>query len=89
VAKTSESLIVFPNPVSSEINVKVELPVRSAVIARVFNLKGELVNKTEFGSLNKGEHQLTIQAGNLQQGTYLLQLSIGNDVKTAKFVVVK
>ncbi|PKP04438.1 MAG: hypothetical protein CVU14_00215 [Bacteroidetes bacterium HGW-Bacteroidetes-9] len=89
VAKTSESLIVFPNPVSSEINVKVELPVRSAVIARVFNLKGELVNKTEFGSINKGEHQLTIQAGNLQQGTYLLQLSIGNDVKTAKFVVVK
>ena len=89
ISKTSESLIVYPNPVSSEINVKIDLPVRSSVNARVFNLKGELVNKAEFGSMNKGEHQLTIQAGNLQQGTYLLQLSVGNNVKTAKFVVVK
>ncbi|MFH1121707.1 MAG: T9SS type A sorting domain-containing protein [Bacteroidota bacterium] len=80
---------VFPNPVSTEINVELELSTKNPVLARIYNLKGDLVNIDEFGSLSKGKHLLTIPSGGLNQGTYLLQLTIGNEVKTAKFVVVK
>ena len=89
VSNSGNSLSIFPNPVSSEINVKFELATNGSVSVRIYSLKGDVSKFSDYGSMVKGEHQITIPAGDLSHGTYLLQLTAGNEVKTAKFVVVK
>ncbi|MCB9016293.1 MAG: T9SS type A sorting domain-containing protein [Lentimicrobiaceae bacterium] len=83
------SLRVYPNPVSSVVNFNMDLAGLTPVTVKVYNLKGIEVKSVEFGTLSRGEHQLAVSAEGLSRGTYLLQVIAGNDVKTAKFVVVK
>lgn len=83
------SLEIYPNPVQSEVNFRIDLSGNSAVQANIYNLKGALVKSVNFGKPGLGVHQLTIPASDLINGTYLIQVSEGSSVKTAKFVVTK
>ncbi len=89
VSSTKSVINVYPNPVNAEINFNLDLSSNSSISALIFNLRGEVVKTVEFGRLSKGEHQLSIPSGELSHGTYLLKLTVGNEIKTAKFVVVK
>jgi len=89
VSKLSNSVSVYPNPVKSVIHVRFELSSRSNVQAGIYDLRGNLLKTEGFGNLNKGDQDLSIDAGDLKQGTYLLQLTVGNEIKSTKFVVVK
>lgn len=82
-------LSVYPNPVKSAINFKVSLSGNSGLQVNVYSLQGMLVKSVNFGKPGAGEHQLSIPAADLVNGTYLLQVSEGPSVKTAKFVVTK
>ena len=87
--RVNNQLSVYPNPVEDEINVNLDLTSNNSITAKVISLNGEVVKNVDFGNLNKGEHQLSIVADGLSQGTYLLQITVGKEIKTAKFVVVK
>ncbi len=87
--KVKNVISVYPNPVEGEINVNLDLTSNSSVTAKVISLNGEISKTADFGFLAKGEHQLTIASDGLSQGTYLLQITVGKEIKTAKFVVVK
>lgn len=84
-----KSLSVFPNPVTSEINFRLDLANLNTVSVKVFNMKGNVVKVADLGTLNRGDHKLSVSADGMATGTYLLQVIAGNEVKTAKFVVVK
>lgn len=86
---TNRSLIVYPNPVNSVINFRLDLASIVTVSAKIFNLKGNEVKVAEYGTLSKGDHQLSVSAEGLVNGTYLLQVVAGKEVHTAKFIVVK
>jgi hypothetical protein len=89
VGSAKSVINVYPNPVNTEINFNLDISSNSRIYARIFNLRGEVVKTADFGRLSKGEHQLSIPSGELSHGTYLLKLTVGNEIKTAKFVVVK
>ncbi|MBK9356321.1 MAG: T9SS type A sorting domain-containing protein [Bacteroidales bacterium] len=88
-SRLNNSVSVYPNPVKSVIHVRFDLSVRSNVQAGIYDLRGNLLQAEGFGNLNKGDQDLSIDAGHLKQGTYLLKLTVGNEVRSAKFVVVK
>ncbi len=89
VTSLKKTISVYPNPVTSEINFILDLSANMNVTASIFNMRGEVVKTASFGRLGKGEHRLSLSSDALSQGTYFLQLIVGNETKTAKFVVVK
>lgn len=85
----SVTLSVYPNPVKSEVHFNVSLNGNSSLQVSLYNLQGKLVKSVNFGMPGRGEHQLTIPAADLVNGTYLMKVTEGSSVKTAKFVVTK
>ncbi|HPF65151.1 T9SS type A sorting domain-containing protein [Lentimicrobium sp.] len=83
------ALSVYPNPVKSDIHFNVSLNGSSSLLVNLYSLQGKLVKSVNFGMPGRGEHQLTIPASDLVNGTYLMQVTEGSSVKTAKFVVTK
>ena len=84
-SSNKDQLIVYPNPVVD--NLKVDITVRRAGIANVqiFSLTGQLVmDLTE--NLSKGDNTISLQASELDRGTYIIR-TIQNEVtSTGKFI---
>ena len=79
---------IFPNPVGQNLSVDVDFPKsEQAVLFRVFDLKGQLIQEREFMNIQK--ETVNMDVNQLASGEYLLQVqTIGNQAKTLKFVKV-
>jgi hypothetical protein len=77
---------VYPNPVGEVLNVNVDFPKsESAVLFRIFDLKGQLIQEKEFTNVQK--ETVNMNVNQLANGNYLLQVqTIGNQAKTLKFI---
>ena len=81
-----ESLTLYPNPVSDEINIEYMLEKSANVELSVINTTGQEVLYRLVES-NMGTNKLTINADYLPKGVYLLKISVDNEFSTArKFV---
>lgn len=85
----NELINVYPNPVNNQINFNLNMENPSQVSVKVYDLKGNLVDFYNHGLVNKGQQKVSFKADNLINGTYVLQVTVGNEMKSAKFVVVK
>lgn len=85
----TELINVYPNPVNNQINFNLNVKNSSPVVVKIYDLKGNLVDLYNYGMVNKGQQQVSVKADNLITGTYVLQVTIDNEMKSAKFVVVK
>lgn len=56
----------------------------ASVALRVYNLTGSLVKTVSLGTVGKGNHEINLDE--LKEGLYLLEATIGSDVKGIKFV---
>lgn len=68
------SIQLFPNPASSELNIKTEVVIRSVSI---YNLLGTLV---------KSETKNSFSVAELPPGVYLVQLTTEKGISTGRFI---
>jgi len=80
---------VFPNPFKEETNVFYTLEDNQPVTAKLYNTLGELVYSNDLGTQSAGQHNLTIDAANLNSGIYFLNMMVGNDLVMKRISVAK
>jgi len=65
---------VHPNPFNSSTTIRYSIPNPTAVITRIFNVKGQEVLKLFDGCQQPGIHTATLNAGDLPSGLYFVRL---------------
>jgi hypothetical protein len=80
-------LTIFPNPSVNNASVIVNLKERSQVMIAMYDLNGRFVREISNGFLSAGERQVQFDVADLPNGTYILQLTAGNDVQVGRFIV--
>lgn len=75
---------VFPNPASSVLNIELELELGNNVIIEVYDLQGRLVLSETTGIVNNG---ISVDVNQFKSGTYIINLSSGNQSDRKLFVV--
>lgn len=83
-------LFVYPNPTSSNTNVKFELDSPSEISLTLFDFSGrkvqDIVSKEYRTS---GEHRFSFNVSNLKTGSYVLRLVTEKDIQSANLIVTK
>ncbi|OQX80509.1 MAG: hypothetical protein B6D64_03080 [Bacteroidetes bacterium 4484_276] len=77
----------FPNPFRDVTNFNINLLEASGVDVSVFNTAGQLVKKFDFGRLQNGPHQLTLNFDNLNEGVYFYTFNAGSSSYNGKMIV--
>lgn len=80
-------LTIFPNPSSTNSTFIVNLNSNSNVTAGIYDLHGRFVKEVASGRMSAGERRIQFDVMDMANGTYILHLSTGNDVKVGRFVV--
>lgn len=78
-------LQAFPNPVSSLVNVNVNLAQATTIHAAVYNNLNMLMMQQDFPG-NAGNNVITLNAGSLAAGQYVIRLIYGSSVCYATFL---
>ena len=70
---------VFPNPAATSATVYVSLDASTDVTVEVFNLVGALVSTDVYTGVS-GENNLIVNTSALENGQYILNISLGDNV---------
>ena len=83
-------LFIYPNPAVQQTNVEFALPDAGQTTILMYNAKGQLMRKL-FDAMTQAntKTQLMLNVGNLQTGSYLINLISGKNILTKKLIVVK
>lgn len=84
-----DHLKVFPNPLRDFATVEFDLKTNADVKVRIYNLSGRLVREINESNMLAGKNQIRFNAGDLPNGTYIIQMQSGVTSKTAKFIKSK
>ena len=77
----------FPNPFSSSTNILFNLPAKSFVSLKVFDLEGREVATIVYKEMHAGVHLQQWNAATLSSGIYLYQLQTDSFTRTKKFIL--
>jgi uncharacterized repeat protein (TIGR01451 family) len=83
------SLNVYPNPASNQATVAYQLKNSGDVQVKLTDVQGKVVSSTTVANQQAGKHQLNINANNLSNGVYMLQLTTAEQSKTLKLHISK
>jgi hypothetical protein len=80
---------IYPNPFLSEATIEFDLEESTNITVNVFDVTGKLV--TEFGNTNYsiGNHKLTIDGSDMNNGLYYVNIITENGVMTEKLMLNK
>jgi len=81
--------IVYPNPLSDNAILSVELANETAMEVVIMNANGQFVQTIATGNFEAGKHQMTIDATTFAQGLYYTVIRTNESTQTIKFSVVK
>jgi hypothetical protein len=86
----STSFIVYPNPVSGNLNIKYSLKEGSVIKLVLYNLLGQL-EKTLVENIDQqaGDYSQSFDITDLKRGMYIVRFNSGNTSKTIKIIVSK
>jgi hypothetical protein len=82
----------IPNPLSSrsgQTSISFNLPRASEISLRVFDMLGREIETGITGRYDAGVHNVTLNLGELQPGTYMYQLRTAEGVITKKMLIVR
>jgi subtilisin family serine protease len=79
----------YPNPFNPTTSVSFDLPASSTVRLDVFNMLGQRVATLVDGELPAGVHKVSWDASSVGSGVYFARLVAGENVATAKMVLLK
>ena len=80
-----EQFTLYPNPVDENLNVSFDLKQASDVDLKIFDMKGTVIGQRRFDSVIRENFQWNVRA--LPAGTYLLNITADEGVKTERFTV--
>lgn len=83
------SLSVYPNPASAQATVVYSLKNAGDVQVKLTDVQGKIFSSTTVANQQAGKHQLNINANNLSNGVYMLQLTTAEQSKTLKLHISK
>jgi hypothetical protein len=81
------SVVVYPNPVSSVLNIEYVMETDGEFSAEVRNLQGVILMKTGTSTTNAGWHMATIGLRNIPNGAYMLKVNCGDRLEMRKVIV--
>jgi len=82
-----ESLKMYPNPFTSEVNISFELNKNKPVTAFIYNQIGmKIAVLKENEKLSSGSHSVQWDTDGIPNGIYFLKIWIGKEVKTMKLI---
>ena len=87
-AATLEFAKVWPNPASNNTNVQFEVNELSNVKVELVNALGQIVYTNNLGNVN-GVQNLSIDASDLEEGIYMINITVNENMVTKRLSVVK
>jgi Fungalysin/Thermolysin Propeptide Motif/Secretion system C-terminal sorting domain len=85
VELNKEALQVSPNPFNERVDMHIESDVPSAGKAELFDLLGRTIATIPL-SISTGKNTFSIETKDLQAGAYLLKVTVGTKMRTAKMM---
>ncbi len=85
--QSSAAVTLSPNPSNDQVTIHVA-DVSSEMVVDVVNALGQSVLQKTIESVNNGDQYITLNTGNLTQGSYVLRLTSGSRSVSKKLVVV-
>ncbi len=79
----------YPNPFNSSTTIRYELPSRSHVVLKIYNLLGQEVATLVDGEKSAGRYELSWEAGGFASGMYFYQLQAGEVMLTEKLILLR
>ena len=79
-------VVIFPNPTSTTLNVRYNLPKEDELTIALFDMQGKLIHQKNLGKQVSGEYQETLGLTSISQGTYVCRIS-GQQNSIAKTVI--
>ncbi len=83
------SLLVYPNPMTTAGNVSFNLANADNVTVTIYDMQGKVVKEIAMGTQAPGNHIVPFGTTEFPAGTYFASLTGSNFRKVGKFVVVK
>jgi hypothetical protein len=82
----TQTISVYPNPADDYTQIHLTNIENETVIVKVIDLNGQIVSEKNYGELN-GEVFLPVNTQLLAAGVYMIQMNIGESLKTVKLTV--
>jgi hypothetical protein len=79
----------YPNPFNPSTAIRFDLPLRSFVTLKIYDVVGREIATLLNGYKEAGTHELKFDASGLPSGVYLYRISTDKFVETKKFVLLK
>jgi hypothetical protein len=79
----------YPNPFNPSTTISYDLPTRSVVALRIFNVLGQEVATLVSGDVEPGKHQVGWDAHRLSSGVYFYRLQAGEFVENKKMILLR
>jgi glucuronoarabinoxylan endo-1,4-beta-xylanase len=79
----------FPNPFNPSTTISYDLPTRSVVTLKIFNVLGQEVATLVNGEVQAGRHQVQWDARRLSSGVYFYRLQAGKFVENKKMTLLR
>lgn len=83
--KLNGDIIIFPNPVNSYVNLKIQSNVSGKANLQVADITGKVLLQQQ-KSIMQGENSIAIPASSLTKGIYVLKVIQDNFTKSIKFI---
>lgn len=87
--KEKRKLIISSNPFSKELSIKFSISVPENLTIKIYDIKGNLIDRIIKTNLKAGEHNFQWQKRNLSPGVYLIELNSKNLKYKEKVVYLK
>ena len=79
----------FPNPFNGQTTIEFDLPRRTQVTIRIFDISGRQVKVLQNAVLNAGQHRLRMNSSELASGVYFYRIETPEFIESKKMVLIK
>ena len=87
VAKSENTLKVYPNPAYNFAHIDFTVSENTTVDMQLFDMSGRVVYTKNLGKVAAGTHAQVIPCENLNKGVYVVRVAAGNQPMTSKLIV--
>jgi hypothetical protein len=87
VAESDNSVKVYPNPATDQLNLDVNLANSANVTYQIVNSLGQTVLENNLGNLTNGEHNQSVNISDLASGFYYVQINIDGNIISKKLTI--
>ncbi|MFL5765097.1 MAG: T9SS type A sorting domain-containing protein [Bacteroidia bacterium] len=84
-----DNVTVYPNPIANAATINFNLSDASDVMIQMVNALGQVISTKNLGTLNAGEQTYSLDASNLDNGMYFVNIQVGNNKVVKKVAVNK